>query len=149
MDDAGSGGNEMVQTFKKKTFREARNILNDLCIRLDGKEASTNKVVSETRNLEGMTERWWLDHDDTCPPHDSPRSRAYLAAYSQIGGPVFFGSGIPLNDGGLLQPDRGVMKSMLLAECVTLGVSRRGLFELTQKGKDLIAGIVHSDIGSG
>jgi hypothetical protein len=38
-----------------------------------------------------------------------------------------------------MHPDRGVMKAMLLAECVTLGVAKRGLFELTQKGKELIA----------
>lgn len=40
-----------------------------------------------------------------------------------------------------MHPDRGVMKAMLLAECVTLGVTKRGLFELTKKGRDLIAGI--------
>jgi hypothetical protein len=33
------------------------------------------------------------------------------------------------------------MKAMLLAECVTLGVTKPGLFELTQKGKDLISEI--------
>ena len=54
--------------------------------------------------------------------------------------PVFYGTGIPL-ERGLMHPDRGVMKAMLQAECVTLGVSKGGLFELTQKGTDLIAGI--------
>ncbi len=40
-----------------------------------------------------------------------------------------------------MHPDRGVMKAMLRAECVTIGVTKRGLFELTQKGRELIAGI--------
>jgi hypothetical protein len=39
-----------------------------------------------------------------------------------------------------MYPDRGVMKAMLQAGCVTLGNSKPGLFELTQKGEELIAG---------
>jgi hypothetical protein len=130
----------MPPTFKKKTFRAAKSLLNNLCLALDGKVASSNKNVSETQNPDGAQESWWIENDETCPPFDSPRCKAYLRAYVEIAGPVFYGSGIPL-DRGLMHPDRGVMKAMLQAECVTLGVTKRGLFELTQKGRDLIAGI--------
>jgi len=133
----------MPPTFKKMTFREARDILNNLCLKLDGKEASSNKSVSDTPNPDGAQESWWVENDETCPSFDSPRCKAYLRAYIEIAGPVFYGSGIPL-DRGLMHPDRGVMKAMLQAGCVTLGVTKRGLFELTQKGKDLIAGIASS-----
>jgi hypothetical protein len=63
-----------------------------------------------------------------------------MCTYTKIAGPMFYGSGIPL-ERGLMHPDRGVMKPMLQAGCVTLGISRRGLFELTDKGNNLIAGI--------
>ncbi|MBU6463588.1 hypothetical protein [Bradyrhizobium sp.] len=130
----------MPPPFKKMTFREARALLNSLCLMLDGKPASTNKNASEKPNPDGAEESWWIENDKTLPPFDSSRCRAYLRAYAEIAGPVFYGSGIPL-ERGLLHPDRGVMKAMLLAECVTLGVAKRGLFELTEKGRDLIAGI--------
>ncbi|HEV7880202.1 MAG TPA: hypothetical protein VGP39_19260 [Bradyrhizobium sp.] len=128
---------KMPPTFKRKTFREARNILNSLCLEFDGKEASTNKRASQTPNSEGKHESWWLENDETCPPFDSPRSIAYLRAYAEIAGPMFYGSGIPL-DRGLMHPDRAVMKAMLRAGCVTLGTTKPGLFELTKKGSDLI-----------
>ena len=64
----------------------------------------------------------------------------YLAAYVLIAGPLFYGTGIPL-DRDLLHPDRGVMKSLLLAGCVEIGQTRPGLFELTAKGRELIAGL--------
>jgi hypothetical protein len=130
----------MPPTLMRKSFREARTILNDLCLKLDGKEASTNKSKSEKPNLDGAHEAWWIEHNETSPPFDSPRSKAYLRAYVEIAGPMFYGSGIPLEI-GLMHPDRGVMKAMLQADCVTLGKSRRGLFELTPKGNDLISKI--------
>ena len=131
--------NRMSEPFKKKTFAEARKILNDLCLELDRKEASTNKTVSGQRNEDGLHEAWWVENDETSPPFDSPRCKAYLRAYAEIAGPVFYGSGIPLDRGGLMHPDRGVMKAMLQSGCVTLGKTKRGLFELTQKGQELIA----------
>jgi hypothetical protein len=133
-------GGAMQRTFRRKTFREASTILNDLCIKLDGKEASSNKSGSKTPNLKGAQELWWLENKETCPPFDSPRCKAYLRAYKEIAGPIFFGSGIPLDD-YFMHPDRGVMKAMLQAGCVTLGKSKHGLFELTQKGNELISEI--------
>jgi hypothetical protein len=130
----------MSPAFKKMTFREARALLNSLCLMLDGKPASTNKNQSEKSNPNGAEKSWWIENDETFPPFDSPRCKAYLRAYAEIAGPVFYGTGIPL-ERGLMHPDRGIMKAMLLAECVTLGVTKRSLFELTQKGRDLIAGI--------
>jgi len=127
------------------TFREASSLLNELCLAFDGKPASTNKSASETRRLDGEHESWWTENDETCPPFDSPRCKAYLRAYVEIAGPVFYGSGIPL-DRGLMHPDRGVMKAMLQAECVTLGVTKRGLSEVTKKGKDLISDIILNGI---
>ena len=52
----------MQPTFKRKTFRDARQILNDLCLMLDGKEASSNRSESETPNPDGVQESWWLDN---------------------------------------------------------------------------------------
>ncbi len=114
----------MSEPFKKKTFAEARNILNDLCLKLDGKEASSNKTVSEQRNEDGLHEAWWVENDETSPPFDSARCKAYLRAYAEITGPVFYGSGIPL-DRDLMHPDRGVMKAMPQSGCVTLGATKR------------------------
>src|SRR5258706_6502153 len=133
-----SHGGKMQPSLKRKTFRDARKILNDLCLMLDGKEASSNKNASETPNPDGVQESWWLENKEACPQFDSPRSKAYLRAYIEIAGPMFYGSGIPL-DRGLMHPDRGVMKAMLQAGCVRFGTSKRGLFELTHKGNDLIA----------
>ncbi|MCK1580665.1 HNH endonuclease [Bradyrhizobium sp. 168] len=130
----------MQPTFKRKTFRDARKLLNDFCLMLDGKEASSNKHASKAPNVYGAQELWWLENKKPAPPFDSPRSKAYLRAYIEIAGPMFYGSGIPL-DRGLLHPDRGVMKAMLEAGCVTLGRNKRGIFELTPKGNDLIAGV--------
>jgi hypothetical protein len=130
----------MQPTFKRKTFRDARNLLNDLCLMLDGKEASSNRNASETPNPDGAQESWWLGNKRPAPQFDSPRSKAYLRAYIEIAGPMFYGSGIPL-DQGFMHPDRVVMKALLQADCVTLGKSKRGIFELTPKGNSLIAGI--------
>src|ERR1700738_2726242 len=70
----GIAGGKMQPTFKRKTFRDARKILNDLCLMLDGKEASSNRSASETSNPDGARESWWLENKETCPPFDSPRS---------------------------------------------------------------------------
>ncbi|MET3364247.1 HNH endonuclease [Bradyrhizobium ottawaense] len=126
-------------TFKIKSFAEARSILDDLCHRLDKKPASTNKTLKKKPHLDGNSEAWWLAHKGATPAFDSNRSIAYLAAYVEIAGPHFYGSGIPLED-GLMYPDRGVMKSMLHGGCVTIGKNKPGLFELTPKGRKLISG---------
>jgi len=137
----------MPATFKRTSFLEARKILNRFCFEIDGKETSSNKRRSERPNPDGAQEAWWVENDEMIPPFDGPRCKAYLRAYIEIAGPVFYGSGIPL-ERGLMHPDRGVMKALLLAECVTLGLTSRGLFELTQKGRDLIAGIASPDTSS-
>lgn len=133
-----------MQSFKRKSFLEARKTLNDYCLSLDGREASSNKKASETLNRHGEQESWFLERK-SAPPFDSPRCKAYLSAYIEIAGPMFYGSGIPL-DRGLMHPDRGVMKAMLLAGCVTLGKSKRGLFELTAKGRRLVGGVAAATI---
>lgn len=128
----------MQPTFEKKTFRYANQLLNEFCLTLNGKKASSNKSTREKPNPDGAQETWWLKKKGQCPPFDSPRCKAYLRAYVEIAGPHFFGSGIPLDE-GYIYPDRGVMKALLQADCVTL--SNRGIFELTTKGHNLIAGI--------
>ncbi|MGY3496763.1 HNH endonuclease [Bradyrhizobium sp. USDA 4502] len=124
-------------TFKTKTFSEARSILDNFCQRIDNKPASTNKTSKTKPNPYGNSEAWWLAHKGT-PSFDGDRSRAYLSAYVEIAGPHFYGSGIPLED-GYMYPDRGVMKAMLHAGCVTIGKSEQGLFELTPRGRKLIS----------
>src|SRR5947207_15987262 len=94
-------------------------------------------AAAKRRTPEGLQVSWGLENKETCPPFDSPRCKAYLRAYKEIARPMFFGSGIPLKD-YFMHPDRGVMKAMLQAGCVTLGKNRRGVFELTQKGNQLI-----------
>lgn len=126
-------------TFKIKTFAEARSVLNDFCQRMDKKPASTNRASKKKPNPDGNVEAWWLAHKGTTPSFDSDRSRAYLSAYVEIAGPHFYGSGIPLEN-GFLYPDRGVMKAMLQAGCVTIGANKQGLFELTSKGRKLTSG---------
>jgi hypothetical protein len=86
-------GGKMQATFKRKAFRDARKLLNDLCLMLDGKEASSNRNASQTPNPDGAQ-----------------------------------------------------------AGCVTLGTNKRGLFELTHKGNDLIAAMTlplvpHFEVG--
>lgn len=135
----------MTEPFTRKTFTEARQILDKLCIKLDGKPASTNKQPSDFRNPDGAERSWWTANDESCPRFDSPRCRAYLQAYIDIAGPTFFGTGIPLKR-RYLHPDRGVMKALLIEGCVTLGERTPGLFELTEKGKKLIdANILPAD----
>ncbi|MCK1607251.1 HNH endonuclease [Bradyrhizobium sp. 166] len=126
-------------TFEMKTFAEARSILDEFCLRIDKKPASTNKTLKKKPNQDGNSEAWWLAQKDATPAFDSNRSIAYLTAYVQIAGSRFYGSGIPLED-GFMYPDRGVMKAMLHAGCVTIGINKQGLFKLTPKGRKLISG---------
>ncbi len=65
----------MPATFKKMAFRDAKALLNSLCVMLDGKPASTNKNPSELPNPDGMGESWWIENDETFPPFDSPRAK--------------------------------------------------------------------------
>jgi hypothetical protein len=124
--------------FKKKSFDEARKILNEFCLSMDGKSASTNKTLTDKPNPAGNDKGWWLEHGHA-PAFNSNRSRAYLRAYVAIAGPNFYGSGIPLEH-GFMRPDRGVMKGLLQADCVTIGTTKPGIFELTPKGRKLISG---------
>lgn len=86
--------------------------------------------------MDGGNLNWWLENRDTIEPWDGPRSRAYLTAYVEIAGPIFFGTGIPLHD-GYLQPDRGVMKRLLDTGAVTLDKAKFR-FSLNDKGRHLI-----------
>jgi hypothetical protein len=117
---------------------EAKQLLDRLCLEASGKPASTNKRSAKNPNRQGNDPEWWLENLGTCPPHDSPRSIAYLRAYVMIGEQSFYGAGIPLAD-GFLYPDRGVMKAMLRAECVVLNQEEHGRFELTDRGRALLA----------
>ena len=127
---------------KRLTYSAARRILNAYCVAADGRPASTNKVPSKKRNEEGRTEAWWLAHMETCPPPDSPRTKAYLKAYTEIAGDTFYATGIPL-DGGLMMPDMAVMKCLLQAGAVRLSKVGTPKFELTEVGLELIAGVAN------
>jgi hypothetical protein len=96
MSAPGALEGEMPPTFKKMTFREARNILNNLCLNLDGKEASSNKNVSESLNPDGAQESWWVENNETCPAFENPRCKAYLRAYIEIAGTVRIASDVPV-----------------------------------------------------
>ena len=116
--------------------RQAKKILDDYCLRETGKPASSAQITKDMRK-EGRKSEWFLAHQDTCPPWDGERTRAYFKAYVEIAGARFYGSGIPVHD-RYMQPDRAVMKSLLLAECVFL---EGGKFILTPKGEALLASI--------
>jgi hypothetical protein len=79
--------------FKKKSFEEARKILDDLCLSIDGKVASTNKRPLDRSNPDGNKTAWWLEHTGRLPSFESNRSKAYLRAYVEIAGPHFCGAG--------------------------------------------------------
>jgi hypothetical protein len=123
---------------KRMNYRNAKKLLDAYCLREDNKPASTNKVPSKEKNAKGTSEAWWLQHLGTCPSCNSSRTRAYLKAYIHIGKEIFFSTGIPLADGFML-PDRGVMKSLLLAGAVRIDQDRHGLFVLTESGRNLIS----------
>ncbi len=128
-----------MNSIRRLTHAEAKRVLDRHCMSVDGKPASTNKVPNKEQNLAGRDRAWWLENQGTCPPHDSPRSVAYLRAYVEIGEQIFYATGIPLRD-GFLYPDRAVMKAMLIADCVVLNDENHGRFELTERGQLLIAG---------
>ena len=119
-------------------FLEARSILDEECIKADGKPASTNKAPSKSQNEAAADEGWWLKNCGSVPPYDSPRTQAYLRAYMRIAGerPIF-AKGIPLED-GYMWPDRGVMKALLMADCVTLIARPSPRFEVTVHGWNLL-----------
>jgi hypothetical protein len=113
-------------------------VLDRYCQEADWKPASTNKLPAKEQNGSGKDRSWWLKNRGTCPPYDSPRSIAYLRAYIEFGEPIFYATGIPLAD-GYLHPDRAVMKAMLLGDCVVLNKEQHSRFELTEKGRALLA----------
>lgn len=123
---------------RRLRYREAWEILRSHCLAIVGEPPSSNKYPCKKQNLAGANASWWLAHTGSIPPANSPRSVAYLAAYTDIAGPLFFGMGIPLAGGdGFLLPDRGVMKALLLEDYVTLDV--QGRFQLTDRGRDVLA----------
>lgn len=119
-------------------FSEARAILDEECTKADGKAASTNKAPSKCQNEAAADEGWWLENRGSVPPYDSRRTQAYLRAYVRIAGEQrMFAKGIPLED-GYMWPDRGVMKALLMADCVTLVTHPSPRFEVTERGWSLL-----------
>lgn len=127
---------ETAPVYKRPSFSQARSILVKHCLELVGEKPSTNKTPHKHQNTEGRSEQWWLAHQGHVPKFDNPRSIVYLKAYAEIAGPCFYGTGIPLTD-AFLHPDRGVMKALLIAECVEL--DNRGRFVMTDRGLDLVS----------
>lgn len=111
---------------------EARKVLAAYCLQEDGKPASTFQITKEMRR-EGASDVWFLENTETCPPWDGPRTRAYLKAYAVISDERFYGTGIPVHN-KYLQPDRAVIKSLLLAGCVEMDKIR---ILLTDRGQEL------------
>jgi hypothetical protein len=123
-------------------FNDAKQLLDKHCIEADGKPASTNKKPSKNRNGEGKKRAWWLENTGNNHLTPGPRAFAYLKAYNEIaclGGTLFYATGIPLNR-DYMQPDRGVMKTLLEADYVRLD-EEKGLFIITDKGHDAIGQI--------
>ena len=116
---------------------EFKRRLDQLCHQADGKPASSNKTLKKEQNREAANREWWLANQGKCGRYDTPRYVAYLKAYIELAEPIFYATGIPLVD-GYLYPDRGIMKAMLLADCVVLN-EQDNRFELTDRGRDLLA----------
>ncbi|WP_439817486.1 hypothetical protein [Zavarzinia sp. CC-PAN008] len=116
-------------------FAEARAVLNRWCNSLDGKDASTNKAVKRHANPDGLNDLWWLENAGTTPDWQNNRTRAYLAAYVELGGGVIPMSGIPVAE-GFIWPDRAVIRTLLLNRCIEQGGR---VFGLTERGRALLA----------
>jgi hypothetical protein len=125
-------------------FEEARAILEMHCRRLDHKIASTN-IKAEGHPRSGATERaWWLANAGTTPDWRNARTVAYLSAYVEIADqPRFPMQGIRLDD-GYLWPDRAVIRTLLLNECLAV---EGGDFCLTRQGQALVAPRLRIDGG--
>ncbi len=127
----------------RMSFSDAKRLLDAYCMEVDGKPASTNKNPSTKRNEEGKKKDWWLEKIGNNHVALGPRPLAYLKAYDQIasldGTSIFYATGISLV-GGLMQPDRGVMKTLLEAGYVTLD-EKRGLFSISSEGHAAISQI--------
>lgn len=120
---------------------EARRVLAAYCRQEHGKEPSTF-TVRQAASMERAHAEWWLANPGVTarlnPPPDGPRSRAYLKAYVEIAGERFFATGIPLDNGGVLLPDRGIMKSLLRSGYIRLDRAR---FVLTERGEALVSSV--------
>lgn len=137
-----------MKSIRRIRHIDAKHVLDKHCREADGKPASTNKLPAKEQNRSGSDPCWWKENQGTCPPYNSPRSIAYLRAYIEIGEPIFYATGIPLVDGYLF-PDRAVMKAMLLSDCVVLNLEQNSRFELTDKGRALLAeGSVENSSGA-
>ena len=115
---------------------EAKRLLDAYCLQETGRKASSRRFTKEM-NRDGESRDWWLQNIETLPPADGPRTRAYLRAYFEISEQRFFATGVPVLD-KYMQPDRAVMKSLLLAEYVVLEKNR---FVLTEKGMSLLQSV--------
>jgi hypothetical protein len=121
-------------------FAAARAVLDRFCIMLDCKPASTNKRAFLEPNISAARRRWWFQNNKQTPAWDRPRTVAYLAAYVGIASrPRFAMTGITLDDGRYLYPDRAVMRSLMRARCVQ---TQHEWFVVTDKGRALIAPMV-------
>lgn len=69
---------------------------------------------------------------------DTKRSIAFLRAYIEIAGPLFFASGIPLEGGDVLHPDRSVNKRASNEGYLDLDERISG-FSLMPKGEALLS----------
>lgn len=122
------------------TSEQAYQILETLCLMLDGKLPSSHKNPSDypkQPEMEYADEQTWMARKRHQPIEGNTRTEAYLRAYLAIGGDRFAATGIQLSDGCYLRPDAGVMKSLLVAHAVQL---EQGHFELTTRGRAFLRG---------
>lgn len=115
---------------------EAYQILNAICVAIIGKSASTHKNLEHYKAEEAANNvDWWLNSPDAEDPYKSRRYEAYLRAYLAIGGDEIIATGIPLNDGKYLRPDKGVMKALLIHQLIEF---ETGIFRLTNLGRQYL-----------
>lgn len=122
------------------TGRQAKDILDTYVRAWDGKaRSSSGKPTKHCRDVELRARAsTWSD----CPNpnlYETPRSKAQLLAYVDLGGGRFSSVGIKCADGSYIQPDMQVMKSFRHARAVKFVESQANpfdsYFELTPGGR--------------
>lgn len=120
---------------KEISSAEARIIIDDFCLRVDGKPSSAKTIEARPFTDFGIKEAWL--RVDRANDITLSRTQALLAAYIEIGGESFPMTGIPLTD-GYLRPDVGIMRSLMLDGKVE---AVNGVFKITDTGRALIASV--------
>ena len=114
--------------------QEARNVLTSLTTAVDGSSPSAF-TVNRTPTSAARQRDWWLTNPRPVSDGTTKRLFAYVTAYLAIAGGRFHCSGIPLDDGGFLRADKGVIKACIERRILNWIDGDEPRFELTETGR--------------